>query len=106
MLCYEHKTSSCNRVHEKHGWLLSLGLNFTMQSAGNNLPQNVKGDIQKLEIGFRKASFPLEKRELNIYNVSQRISTRVFNGKLPAGNGLEQMQDLLETTLGLQQIKV
>lgn len=77
-----------------------------MGSLSNNLAQTVKGDIQKLEVGFRKANFPLEKRELNIYNVSQRIATRVFNGKLPAGNGLEQMQDLLETTLGLQQIKV
>ncbi|GMH37470.1 hypothetical protein BSKO_05343 [Bryopsis sp. KO-2023] len=87
-------------------------LGITMESLDSllthkqgGMAQAVRGDVRRLEMGFRKANFPLEKRELRIFNEARRVSHRVFRGEILAMNGVALLHDLLESTLGAEKIK-
>lgn len=75
----------------------------------NHQDVSVRGlaeDIETLERKFSAVNFPMDKREILIYNETRGITHKIYNGSLSALEGSILLQNFFQMHIGKQIIKV
>lgn len=66
----------------------------------------LQGDLRSLGIELGLMDFPMQPRECEIYEESQRIASRVYGNEITMMEGVRLLRGALEQVLGKENIEV
>lgn len=61
--------------------------------------------LSQLATAFQHAEFPLQRIDVQFFQTTENISTKIFDGKIPLAEGLQQVKDHIHGVIDTDKIK-